>query len=60
MRISVDYGDGKKREVEVFPVILGNGKMVYRSFYHTNPVSRKMCYVEYDPDEKKVVVKEVE
>jgi len=56
MRISVDYGDGRKREVEVFPVILRDGKMVYRSFFHTDPVNRKMCYVEYDPSSGKVKV----
>ena len=60
MRIGVDYGDGRKIEVEVFPVYLGKGKLIYRSALHTNPVTKRLCYVEFDPDEDKVEVKHVE
>jgi len=59
VRVAVDYGDKKRREVEVYPVVLGNGKLVYRSAYHTNPVTRKLCYVEYDPSQNRITIKEV-
>ena len=58
MRVPVDFGDGRKREVEVHHTYAG-GKEVYRSRIITNPVTKRPCYVEYDPTVNEVRVVEV-
>lgn len=58
MRVAVDYGDGKKREIEVYHTVIKDGE-IYRSIIHTNPVTRKRCYVEFNPKTGEVEVKEV-
>jgi len=58
VKVPVDFGDGKLREVEVMHTFAG-GREIYRSRIMTNPVTKKLCYVEYDPDENKVRVVEV-
>ena len=59
VRVPVDYGDGKKVEVECPYLTVVDGKVLYRSKIHTNPVTRKKCYVEFDPNTGEVKVVEV-
>lgn len=58
MKVAVDYGNGVRVEVEVHHTLTDNGE-VYRSIIHTNPVTKKRCYVEYEPKDGKVKVVEV-
>ena len=58
MEIGVDYGDGKKVPVRVYPVMTANG-LRYRSQIHTHPKTGKRVYVEFDPSTGKVEIKEV-
>ena len=58
MKVPVDYGDKKFREVEVYHTMTAKGE-VYRSIIHTNPVTKKRCYVEFNPKTGKVEVIEV-
>ena len=60
VRVPVDYGDGKKVEVECPYFVVTKDGARYRSKIHTNPVTRKRCYVEFDPYTKEVKVVEVE
>ena len=59
MKVPVDFGDKKLREVELFHTF-AYGKEIYRSHIITHPISKKPCYVEYDPDTGEITVKEVE
>lgn len=62
MRIAVEYGEGVRREVEVEHTLIlveGRLKEIYRSRIHTNPVTKKNCYVEFDPGSGDVKVVEV-
>ena len=58
MEIGVDYGDGKKVPVRVYPVITAGG-LKYRSQIHTHPKTGKRVYVEYDPRSGEVKIVEV-
>ena len=64
MKVAVDYGDKKLREVEVHHTVIMDPKTkkpkeIYRSVIHTNPVSGKRCIVIFDPASGEVKVKEV-
>jgi len=45
MIVTVDYGDGKLREIDLFPVVV-NKRIVYRSSIHTCPVHNVNCFVQ--------------
>jgi len=62
MKVGVDYGDGVKREVELIHTVIIKDKKpkeIYRSQIHTDPVNKKRCYVEFDPETGDITVKEV-
>lgn len=62
MKIPVEYGKGVRRECEVFHALIfvdGRPKEIYRSRIHTNPVTKKRCYVEFDPESAEIKVVEV-
>lgn len=59
VRVPVDYGDGKKVEVECPYLSVVEGGVVYRSKIHTNPVTGKRCYIEFNPSTGEVKIVEV-
>ena len=64
MKIPVEFKDPETKEkkvieVEVHHTLLAKGKEIYRSSIFTHPFEAKRIYVEFDPETKKVEIKEV-
>ena len=59
VRVPVDYGDGRKVEVECPYLSVVGDNIYYVSQIHTNPVTKKKCYVRFNAKTGEVEIIEV-